>query len=83
MCQMVWQWGQWDVGFLEDVVMHHKDAWDEYQIPASQLDAVLAHLTLFHMHMRCMFDPEFFGGKRGDERNGHDCCDDDVTNLFV
>ena len=54
---VVWTKGRW---FLHDVVAHHGDAWDEYKIPAEQVDAVLVQLMLLDMHMQCVVDPEFF-----------------------
>ena len=43
--------------------MHHKDAWNQYQIPVGQVDAVLAQLTLLHQHVRWVVDPKFYGDR--------------------
>lgn len=45
--------------FLDKDVQQFEDTWDLYQIPARQVDAVLAQLMLLHHHVRCMVDPQF------------------------
>ena len=53
--------------FMDDVVVHCKDAWNLYQVPASQVDAMLTELTLIHQHVRCVVNPEFYGDEVKEE----------------
>ena len=50
--------------FVRDVVVHIKESWQEYTIPADRHDNVLAMLSLLHMHVRCVIKPN-----GGDEDN--------------
>lgn len=43
--------------FLDDVMPHHEIAPDNYHISTEQQDDVLAHLSLFHICVRCIVEP--------------------------
>ena len=53
--------------FLDDVMAHREDAWNEYLISAGQVDAVLVQLMLLHTCVQCMVDLEFYGDEAEEE----------------
>ena len=46
--------------FMDDVMAHPEDVWNQYKIPVGQVDAVLAQMMLLHQCVRCMVDPKFY-----------------------
>lgn len=46
---------QW---FHNNVLAHRNCSWGEYHVPVEQCNYVLAQLTLLHMHVKCIVNPE-------------------------
>ena len=55
---------------------------NEYQIPAGEVDAVLAQLMLLHMCMQCVVDLKFFEDEAMEEKSHSYACHDDVVTNF-
>lgn len=54
---MSW-WGLQGWRFLDDVIACHDIAWGNYLIPDKQWNDVSAQLSLLHIHVRCIVEPD-------------------------